>query len=77
MSALPPRADIFRGGANVRFVPKADIGKAAICMGNHTHIHPPLICIIWRYARKTEGRNPAFHYWCVYAFSGEGDIELG
>jgi hypothetical protein len=36
-----------------------------------------LICIIWRYARKTEGRNPAFHYWCVYAFSGEGDIELG
>ena len=25
MSALPPRADIFRGGSDVRFVPKADI----------------------------------------------------
>ena len=25
MSALPPKADIFRGGAHVRFVPKADI----------------------------------------------------
>jgi len=26
MSALPPEADIFRGGSDVRFVPKADIG---------------------------------------------------
>jgi len=25
MSALPPKADIFRGSAHVRFVPKADI----------------------------------------------------
>jgi len=25
MSALPPKADIFRGGVDVRFVPKADI----------------------------------------------------
>jgi len=25
MSALPPKADIFRGGLDVRFVPKADI----------------------------------------------------
>jgi hypothetical protein len=25
MSALPPRADILRGGSDVRFVPKADI----------------------------------------------------
>ena len=26
MSALPPKADIFRGSADVRFVPIADIG---------------------------------------------------
>jgi hypothetical protein len=26
MSPLPPKADIFRGGVHVRFVPKADIG---------------------------------------------------
>jgi len=25
MSALPPRADIFRGGSDVRLVPKADM----------------------------------------------------
>ena len=25
MSALPPKADILRGGSDVRFVPKADI----------------------------------------------------
>jgi hypothetical protein len=25
MSALPPKADIVHGGANVRFVPKADV----------------------------------------------------
>jgi len=25
MSALPPKADIFRGSAHVRFVPKADV----------------------------------------------------
>ena len=24
--------------------------------------------------RKTEGQNPALHYWCVYAFSGEGKL---
>ena len=28
MSALPPKADIFRGGLDVRFVPKADIGTS-------------------------------------------------
>ena len=27
MSALPPKADILGGGLNVRFVPKADIGR--------------------------------------------------
>ena len=27
MSALPPGADIFRGGSDVRFVPKADIDR--------------------------------------------------
>ena len=29
MSALPPRADIFRGGLDVRLVPKADMQPKA------------------------------------------------
>ena len=29
MSALPPKADIAQHGADVRLVPKADIGEAA------------------------------------------------
>lgn len=27
--------------------------------------------------RKTEGENPATHYWCVYAFEGEGNVTFG
>jgi hypothetical protein len=29
MSALPPKADIDRQSLNIRFVPKADIGRPA------------------------------------------------
>ena len=43
MSALPPKADIFRGGLDVRLVPKADIvakGDRRHKMGGSSYSRP-------------------------------------
>ena len=39
MSALPPKADVDQYGRDVRFVPKADMGRALIFVPAHTRSH--------------------------------------
>ena len=54
MSALPPKADIFEGGVDVRFVPKADIPPVA-----HEHeSHMPSTALLREFLAPQKYRMP-------------------
>jgi len=56
MSALPPKADIGTQSWNIRFVPKADIGRPIFGKIEVQRV-PPVSCCLWFRSHITTGLN--------------------